>query len=253
VTAVKCDGLHPGWSREEALTDHALVLVRSGIFRRRVDGNERLTDRSSGYLERPGMVQQVAHPCGGDSCTVIGLSQDVIRTFVDPPNETVYSLPITPVLDLEHRTLLQRIHEGTDLHELGELIDLLVGHVLETARESRDGRGWRATKSTHRLADAAREVLWRQPELGLDDLASLLGVSPYRLSRAFKTATGITVSEHRLRVRSHMAIERIAGGDRSLARVAVDSGFADQAHMTRTLRRQIHLTPRALRELLRDA
>jgi hypothetical protein len=39
--------------------------------------------------------------------------------------------------------------------------------------------------------------------------------------------------------------------DEPLAAIAARTGFADQAHMTRTLRREIDLSPAAARRLLR--
>lgn len=40
VAEVRCTGEEVGWSPEEAVTGFAVVLVRSGLFRRRVDGVE---------------------------------------------------------------------------------------------------------------------------------------------------------------------------------------------------------------------
>jgi AraC-like DNA-binding protein len=52
----------------------------------------------------------------------------------------------------------------------------------------------------------------------------------------------------RLRVRA--ALERLAGGERQLARLAADLGFADQAHLTRAVRAETGATPSALRGAL---
>jgi AraC-like DNA-binding protein len=52
----------------------------------------------------------------------------------------------------------------------------------------------------------------------------------------------------RLRVRA--ALERLAGGERSLARLAADLGFADQSHLCRVIRSETGHTPSALRRAL---
>ena len=44
------------------------------------------------------------------------------------------------------------------------------------------------------------------------------------------------------------ALERLEQGERSLARLAADLGFADQAHLTRTMREHTGYTPGALRQ-----
>jgi AraC-like DNA-binding protein len=45
-------------------------------------------------------------------------------------------------------------------------------------------------------------------------------------------------------------MERLAAGERDLAGLAADLGFADQAHLTRALRAETGTTPGALRTLL---
>jgi AraC-like DNA-binding protein len=52
----------------------------------------------------------------------------------------------------------------------------------------------------------------------------------------------------RLRVRA--ALERLAGGDRDLARLAAELGFADQSHLYRALRTETGRIPSALRSAL---
>ena len=45
-------------------------------------------------------------------------------------------------------------------------------------------------------------------------------------------------------------MERIAGGERDLARMAADLGFADQSHLCRVVRAETGTTPAALRAAL---
>lgn len=45
-------------------------------------------------------------------------------------------------------------------------------------------------------------------------------------------------------------MDRLEAGEPSLAALAADLGFSDQAHLTRTVREQLGHTPTALRELL---
>jgi AraC-like DNA-binding protein len=77
-----------------------------------------------------------------------------------------------------------------------------------------------------------------------------LSVSPHHLSRVFRSSTGHTISRHRIRLRVRDALERLAGGERDLARLAADAGFVDQSHLTRAVRRETERTPSALRHEL---
>ena len=76
------------------------------------------------------------------------------------------------------------------------------------------------------------------------------GVSAHHLSRIFRAAAGHTMSRHRMRLRARAALERLAGGERSLARLAADLGFADQSHLCRVIRSETGQTPSALRRAL---
>jgi AraC family transcriptional regulator len=79
--------------------------------------------------------------------------------------------------------------------------------------------------------------------LTLGGLAVAVGVQPARLARAFRARFGISVGEYGRRVRLAAAAAELAGGDRPLAEIAVEAGFADQSHFTRLFRRYTGTTP----------
>jgi AraC-like DNA-binding protein len=243
LTTYVCDGAGHGWSHEEPVEDHAVVLVRSGVFRRRVDGVEVVADPMTGYIEWPGSTHQVAHPCGGDVCTVISLSSRAVGSLLDTEQRPLF---VGPAVDLAHRSLLRSIREAGDMAELIEQTTVLAGQLLdhETAPHPR------LTRRQFRLVDRARLALNEDPHLNLAELARSNGTSMYHLSRTFRAAMGMTLSRYRLRLRARLAMDRIANGERRLARLAAEVGFADQAHMTRTLRRETDLTPGRLRDRL---
>lgn len=85
---------------------------------------------------------------------------------------------------------------------------------------------------------------------GVGGIAAELGVSRFRLLRAFKRAYGLTPEDFRRQLRVERARARMLrpGG---LADVACAAGFADQSHMTREFHRLLGLTPAAYRRALR--
>jgi AraC-like DNA-binding protein len=74
--------------------------------------------------------------------------------------------------------------------------------------------------------------------------------SPHHLSRVFSQVTGSSISAYRNRVRVSRALERISQGERGLAGLACELGFADHAHLTRTIRAVTGHTPTGCRGLL---
>jgi AraC-like DNA-binding protein len=250
MAEVRCSGGGAGWSREEAVGGFGVILVQRGRFRRRVEGVERVADSVAGYVQMPGSTQQIAHPKGGDRCTVLVPSTTILGSLLDraEPAEPLYT---PPAFDLAHRILVARAHGGADRFELTERATLLIGGLVEIAAETEVPRRQAVGASRpRRLADVVRQAINDDARMRLDELALLAGVSAYHLSRTFRRVTGITISRYRRRIQVRKAIDRLAAGERDLARLAAELDYADQAHLTRSLRSEIDLTPGRLRAML---
>ena len=251
IADVGWDAGNPRWSQQEPVTTFDIVLVRSGLLRRRVGGMESVADPAAGYLQRPGSIQQVAHPGrGGDRCTVITPSPRLLGSLVDQAADD-QPLFTSPSVDLAHRMLVARARQGADRFELAERATALAGGLLLALAPDGTGsaRPGTATRAG-RLVDQVRQLLAERTDLGLHDLAREAEVSAYHLSRTFRRVTGLTLSRYRIRLRLRRAMQRLAAGDGDLAGLAAELGFADQAHLTRALRAETGTTPAALRTLL---
>jgi AraC family transcriptional regulator len=76
----------------------------------------------------------------------------------------------------------------------------------------------------------------------LDDLARVAGLSRYHFARRFRRETGETPWRFVRRQRVERAVRLLEEG-RPPAEVAFETGFADQSHLTRTLREYDGRTP----------
>ena len=252
---VLCGSHRTGWSPPEPSAGHSVVFVRRGCFRRRVDGVEALLDPAVVYFETPAEEQQVAHPNdGGDACTALALAPETAAGLwggePELPSEPLYS---DAELDLRHRQLVGAAR-SVDPFELAERAIMLVAAVLERAHPARVAAGRPATAAARlRSVEATRELIAVDPRLGLFELARSVAVSPHHLSRVFSEHTGISISRYRNRVRARLALERIADGEPSLAQLAAELGFADHAHLTRVVRREMGQAPSRLRPALAGA
>ncbi len=83
--------------------------------------------------------------------------------------------------------------------------------------------------------------------IGLAELATICGLRTSQFSHAFERSTGVAPYQWLLRRRISRATDLLANTNRSLADVAVESGFADQSHLTRSFARQVGATPAAWR------
>ena len=77
------------------------------------------------------------------------------------------------------------------------------------------------------------------------ELASLVGLSESRMQHLFKQQTGIPIRRYVLWMRLRHVVELTVSGA-SLTTAAIESGFADLAHFTRTFRAMFGIKPSAL-------
>jgi AraC-like DNA-binding protein len=85
----------------------------------------------------------------------------------------------------------------------------------------------------------------------VDSTARAAGMSMRNFQTRFREQVGITPKEFARLVRLQATLRALDAGDANISQVAADSGFADQAHATRELRRVTGLAPAKLRAALR--
>ena len=108
-------------------------------------------------------------------------------------------------------------------------------------------RSFRPTKSRLQdWPDLLAEALAADPALGIADWADAMGLAPQSISRGFRLAYGISPKRYRLELRALQALRRLPGWRGTLAALAAETGFADQAHFTRAIVALTGQTPKRL-------
>lgn len=97
-----------------------------------------------------------------------------------------------------------------------------------------------------------REVLHARASerVSVTELADEAGVHPVHLARVFRRHHGCTIGEYVRRLRTERACAALAHTETPLSVLALDAGYADQAHFTRHFKRVTGITPGAYRTLL---
>jgi transcriptional regulator GlxA family with amidase domain len=85
----------------------------------------------------------------------------------------------------------------------------------------------------------------------LATLLGRLGVGPRQIERRFRADVRISPSEYRLRLRLSRARWMLEHTNRPVTHIALDCGFADPSHFSRTYRRQFKIKPSKSRALSR--
>jgi AraC family transcriptional regulator len=98
---------------------------------------------------------------------------------------------------------------------------------------------------THRQEQRAKDFICQNltKDLSLTELAAVTGISPSHFRVLFKQSVGLPVHQYVIKCRVEYAVELLSKGRVKLSDVALSSGFADQSHMSRCMRRVIGLTP----------
>jgi AraC-like DNA-binding protein len=95
--------------------------------------------------------------------------------------------------------------------------------------------------------DELAAALVRNPSLKLSLWGEKNRIAPWMVSRGFGLVFGISPEAFRARARAHHALKSVRNTQASLANIAAELGFADQSHMTRSVKQLTGIGPGAWR------
>jgi AraC family transcriptional regulator len=104
-----------------------------------------------------------------------------------------------------------------------------------TSRPVRQARGTLGRNVLDRLRDYILAHL--DEHIEVSELAKLAGRSPFQFTRVFARSVGLTPHRYILHLRLQRAVELVREGRSDLADIAAHTGFADQSHLSRWVRR----------------
>ncbi len=225
---------HAEGGKSEPHAHHAmhLVLARQGTLTIRHDGR---TERAAGVLTAPDV------PHGIDA-----RGTEVLLVFVDPESEVgraLLSALATPVrlISPDERDAVGTAHDPMALMGasgppwLAEVARVLGAPAVVNARAVHP-----RVKKLLRLLRAGEE------KASLEALAAEVGLSPGRLMHVFTESIGVPLRPYLSWLRLQRAAAGIVSG-RALTEVALEAGFSDAAHMSRSFRRNFGMSPSMLK------
>lgn len=155
---------------------------------------------------------------------------------------------------LAHRSLRSRLGPSGFLDVLAlEETSLAIAAEVLAAGFALHGR---ARMRCARVERARRQAVFHVQELlnrkldeplRLSAISDAVEVSPHHLCRVFRDGTGVPIHRYRdwLRVRS--SLERIVEKDARILDIAIDLGYANEAHFSDAFRRSFGMRPSAFR------
>jgi AraC family transcriptional regulator len=225
-------------------------LPRRGVFIMERRGEPIVVDTNTALVLGPDDEYRNSHPTGdGDDGIVLVLPPHLLEDAIGGVEGRVGHLHPSDHLGVCLVTRMLRDQEPDQIE--AEEATLLLLASLSRAFTKRLV-GVHLGPAQRLRVEQARALLAGAPATrwNLDSLSRALRCSPFHLARQFRAATGETISHYLLRLRLGEAIERLADGERNLATLALDTGFAHHSHFTARFRGVIGITPSQARDML---
>ena len=235
---------HSLWEPAPSADYPEVALVSEGGWRYRADGDgPRVIDRRSVVWRLPGRSASLGR-IGG-----MGYRVDVFRLS---PDQVALAAPILDRDDpttrlsieaaLQHADVIAVIRRRCDQAEVEGAVDRLVWMLIADARAQSAESG---PASRVALVDRVRIGHAVHPGSGLGELT--VGIASLgHVSRSFHQGTGMSFREYRAYLRAITTIRRLANGavdDGGLTALAARVGYADHAHLTRSVRKWFGHSP----------
>lgn len=266
ATDVNCHAHKSGYGADEVIESPRLIFPRRGVFECRLPGETVTADSNIVLLFNQADTYRVSHPCeGGDDCSVLVFPPEMLSDALAEhhlPHPHPESRPFQrPYLLLDPETQLQqRLFHHTfsvglpdRLHKEEAAVFILsrvAGQLAQSLQTQARPTGRRHTPLPIPLwLENTRACLASAPQadLSLQELARQVFCSPFHLARVFQQHVGLSLHQYRLRLRLALALERLAGGEDDLTRLALELGFSSHSHFSASFKHTFQRTPAQVR------
>lgn len=222
----------PAWSGDYRVDGPRLLVPTRAWFECTLGSARFVCDPASALWLSPGQTYRMRQPRADQASVVLAVNEDLA------PSRRA-SLPADAHLRLAFwvRALGRALHEPLGLEEqLAAWVRAVVGLPLADAR-------------THRAVERAREYLAASFDRNdtLTQIARAVHCSPFHLARTFRGRTGTTLHAYRTRLRMTQALHRLRDGERDLAALAGDLGYASHSHFSGAFTRCFGVSPSRVR------
>ncbi len=209
-----------------------LCLLVSGSYSECYGRNDILHQAGSVVFHPPGESHQTSMGFKGGEVFLIEIGELWVKMMNQLPGKvsTRFEIADTPLSWLATQIRRESAHN----HQSSLLIESFMAELLARTMKTEKPRfapGW-----LHQVMDFLGDC-WRR-SFTIKELAGQMGIHPFHLARVFRKFNGASIGEyvHRLRIDSAKTRLRQNSAIR-LCDLAIDLGFADQSHFTRTFKK----------------
>jgi AraC family transcriptional regulator len=235
------------------------IFTTPGVSERTIDGTTQVNLIAPGdVMVIPAKVGHSTRWTGEGKVIVIGLEASLFdEASDDAAHFTQAELvpkfptadPLIAQLGFSLKSVLEKDPMGSRLYAetAGAMLAVhLLQHYSQRRLEFKDYADGLPQPTLRRVIDYIQAQL--DCELCLADLAAISHLSPHYFTRLFKQSTGYTPHQYVIRCRVERAKTLLLTGKDSIATIAQQVGFANQAHLNVHLKRLLGVTPKMILE-----
>ena len=227
-----------------------LSLVLSGCVAEAVNGVTEYAGALSIVAKDAGVVHADQFGPTGAKLARLTLPSGTIGELIDDPRRAPsWQWKHHPDIAKSFLRLVRRASAGVTVFSSDDpdLLDIL---ALLTVRPASSPKGRPPGWLEQIMSDLRHS--WR-PGLTVRDVARVAGVHPVYLARSVRRWYGTGVGKELRRLRFRRAVAAIAGSRATISSVAHETGFSDEAHLCRSFKQSLDISPRRYRALLRGS
>lgn len=235
---VACDGDDGQGPADESVDQHNVILALRGRFVFRDRAGRSVISPMRALVLRPGDTYRIEHP-DGDADVCLSVKGPFLADLAAAGDRT-RTVPAAGYAAVQR--LLVTLAARRPVGRLA--VEETVCNALAPARTGHSSPG-----RDRAIAEAIAYVVDLRfgERLALSDLAAAAGVSVFHACRAFRRAMDTSIHRYQQSVRLRHALALLVDSSMPLARIAVESGFANQGHLGNMFRRRFGLTPAQVR------
>ena len=228
---------HPTWT---------VAVVHHGAAQFEVDATHQRADSGELFVLEPEAVHTgMAAVPEGWAYKVLYLDPNLVHEWDERDDLAPRAARWVVFRDRALRDALLRMHTALAAGASGLALDEAIAVAVDSLRPHlRPGPPSSRTRAEHAAVRRARAHLaehWDE-RIDLASLSAIAGLSRFELVRRFRAQLGLTPHTFQTNLRIARARALLRAGQPPAA-VAAACGFADQAHLTRTFKRAVGVTP----------
>ena len=147
------------------------------------------------------------------------------------------------------QSVIEKIHRRMDQNKVLQYGEMYLENIVDNVRAKND------TKKTpgEIVEEVSRYIRMHLSEdLNVEDIAGQVYLNPDYLTRIFKKETGTSLIKFIIQERMYMARKLLCETSLSVNGIALEVGFSDYSHFTKTFRQMFGMTPSVYRQKMKE-